>query len=86
MFFCYVVFFWTIFDLTAELMLGLQINDLDNFSHLLTGYVGSASFLEQVYSSVKQLKEKNPKLIYGIWSVTFFIIKYFIKVLYTILD
>ncbi|EFX76771.1 hypothetical protein DAPPUDRAFT_198770 [Daphnia pulex] len=48
----------------AELMSGLQINDLDNFSHLLTGYVGSASFLEQVYENVKQLKEKNPKLVY----------------------
>jgi pyridoxine kinase len=46
-------------------MSGLQINDLDNFSHLLTGYVGSASFLEQVYENVKQLKEKNPKLVYG---------------------
>lgn len=46
-------------------MSGLQINDLDNFSHLLTGYVGSASFLEQVYTSVKQLKEKNPNLVYG---------------------
>jgi hypothetical protein len=53
------------FNLTADLMSGLQINDLDNFSHLLTGYVGSASFLEQVYNNVKQLKEKNPKLIYG---------------------
>ncbi|XP_057373878.1 pyridoxal kinase-like isoform X2 [Daphnia carinata] len=48
----------------AELMSGLQINDLDNFSHLLTGYVGSASFLEQVYETVRQLKEKNPKLVY----------------------
>ena len=47
-------------------MSGLQINDLDNFSHLLTGYVGSASFLEQVHDNVKQLKKKNPKLIYGV--------------------
>jgi hypothetical protein len=39
--------------------------------------VGSASFLEQVYSSVKQLKEKNPKLIYGIWSVIFLYNKIF---------
>nr|CAG4651132.1 EOG090X09AY [Simocephalus serrulatus] len=48
----------------AELMSGLHINDLDNFSHLLTGYVGSASFLEQVYVTVKQLKEKNPNLVF----------------------
>nr|CAG4641846.1 EOG090X09AY [Eurycercus lamellatus] len=48
----------------ADLMSGLKNNDLDNFTHLLTGYVGSQSFLEQVYESVKQLKAKNPKLIY----------------------
>ena len=46
-------------------MSGLHSNNLDNFSHLLTGYVSSASFLEEVYSTVKQLKEKNPSLIYG---------------------
>nr|CAG4649489.1 EOG090X09AY [Scapholeberis mucronata] len=48
----------------AELMMGLQVNELDNFTHLLTGYVGSVSFLEEVYKIVKQLKEKNPNLIY----------------------
>jgi len=46
-------------------MSGLRSNDLDNFTHILTGYVGSASFLEEVYNTVKQLKEKNPNLIYG---------------------
>lgn len=46
-------------------MTGLEMNELDHFSHLLTGYVGSVSFLEQVYKIVKQLKEKNPNLIYG---------------------
>lgn len=46
-------------------MSGLSSNDLDNFTHILTGYVGSASFLEEVYNTVKQLKEKNPNLIYG---------------------
>lgn len=48
----------------VELMAGLKSNDLDNFTHILTGYVGSASFLEEVYNTVKQLKEKNPNLIY----------------------
>ena len=52
-------------SLLVDLMSGLHSNNLDNFSHLLTGYVGSASFLEEVYSTVKQLKEKNPSLIYG---------------------
>ena len=46
-------------------MTGLEMNELDHFTHLLTGYVGSVSFLEQVYKIVKQLKEKNPNLIYG---------------------
>lgn len=46
-------------------MNGLEINDLDNFSHLLTGYVGSLSFLEQVYAIVTKLKKKNPDLVYG---------------------
>ena len=47
-------------------MSGLHKNDLDDFTHLLTGYVGSKSFLEQVYESVLQLKQKNPNLVYGI--------------------
>lgn len=47
-------------------MNGLEENDLDSFSHLLTGYVGSVSFLEQVYESIKKLKAKNPNMLYGI--------------------
>lgn len=46
-------------------MKGLEENDLDSFSHLLTGYVGSVSFLEQVYETIKKLKEKNPNMLYG---------------------
>lgn len=53
------------FMIIAELMMGLQVNELDSFTHLLTGYVASVSFLEEVYKIVKQLKEKNPNLIYG---------------------
>lgn len=65
-YFCRILIYLTLFfTMLAELMSGLQINDLDNVSHLLTGYVGSASFLEQVYETVKQLKKKNPELVYG---------------------
>jgi pyridoxine kinase len=60
-------------------MSGLQSNDLDNFSHVLTGYVGSASFLEEVYNTIKQLKEKNPNLIYGLYKRNLIdLIKYFL--------
>lgn len=46
-------------------MEGLTENDLDHYTHLLTGYVGSASFLNQIPILVNRLKEKNPNLIYG---------------------
>lgn len=47
-----------------ELVHGLTENDLDNYTHLLTGYVGSASFLKRIALLVKALKSKNPNLIY----------------------
>lgn len=47
-------------------MEGLSINGLDNsYSHLLTGYVRNDSFLRSVVNVAKQLKEKNPSLIFG---------------------
>lgn len=48
-----------------ELVDGLQQNDLLQYTHLLTGYIGSVSFLETVASTVKLLKGKNPDLVYG---------------------
>ncbi|XP_033208886.1 pyridoxal kinase isoform X1 [Belonocnema kinseyi] len=50
-------------DLT-QLVDGLAENELDNYSHLLTGYVGSASFLNRIAQLVKALKIKNPNLVY----------------------
>lgn len=47
-----------------DLIDGLVQNDLDNYTHLLTGYVGSASFLKKVAEVVHMLKKKNPNLIY----------------------
>ncbi|XP_017890265.1 pyridoxal kinase-like, partial [Ceratina calcarata] len=47
-----------------DLIDGLVQNDLDNYTHLLTGYVGSASFLKKVAEVVHILKRKNPDLIY----------------------
>lgn len=48
-----------------DLVEGLSMNDLDHYTHLLTGYIGSPSFLDRIASLVKHLKEVNPNLIYG---------------------
>ncbi|XP_008543892.1 pyridoxal kinase [Microplitis demolitor] len=48
----------------SQLVDGLVANDLHHYSHLLTGYVGSASFLEQIAQLIPVLKKKNPNLIY----------------------
>jgi len=48
-----------------DLVDGLAQNDLDNYTHLLTGYIGSASFLKRVALLVTTLKAKNPNLTYG---------------------
>lgn len=37
---------------------------MDNYTHLLTGYIGTASFLKRVALLVTTLKSKNPNLIY----------------------
>jgi len=47
-----------------DLMTGLETNKLDEFSHILTGYVGSASFLEELSTSIQQLKRKNPDVVF----------------------
>ncbi|XP_032679094.1 pyridoxal kinase [Odontomachus brunneus] len=43
---------------------GLAQNNLDRYTYLLTGYVGSASFLKRIAILVTALKCKNPNLIY----------------------
>ncbi|KAL9647861.1 hypothetical protein ABK040_008134 [Willaertia magna] len=48
-----------------QLYLGLEANQLDiGYSHLLTGYIGNESFLQNVLFIYEQLKEKNPNLVY----------------------
>lgn len=46
------------------LIQGLEANDLLNYTHLLTGYIGSVSFLETVLRVVEKLRSVNPNLIY----------------------
>ncbi|EDO42065.1 predicted protein [Nematostella vectensis] len=47
-----------------ELCDGLKLNNIDSYSHLLTGYVGSKSFLDEVLQVIHHLRNENPKLIY----------------------
>nr|XP_027210608.1 pyridoxal kinase-like isoform X3 [Penaeus vannamei] len=53
-----------LFSTAGDLIEGLKSNGIDFYSHLLTGYIGSKSFLEKVKSVVEHLKTVNPNLIY----------------------
>lgn len=45
---------------------GLEKNDLtDDYTHVLTGYIGNYAILEKIEKMVQKLKVKNPNLIYG---------------------
>jgi len=48
----------------GDLVDGLAANDLDHYTHLLTGYIGSSSFLNRIVALVKHLKKVNPNLVY----------------------
>ncbi|CAH8604848.1 unnamed protein product [Heterobilharzia americana] len=45
-----------------DIYLGLKANGLHRYTHVLTGYVGSSSFLEAVSYIVSDLKKENPGL------------------------
>jgi pyridoxine kinase len=47
-----------------DLIEGLEANDLLHYTHLLTGYIGSVSFLNTVLEVVNKLRSVNPKLVY----------------------
>jgi len=47
-----------------ELMEGLEANQINKYSHIINGYIGSKSFLIKMGEVVKKLKEVNPGLIY----------------------
>ncbi|KNC82911.1 pyridoxal kinase [Sphaeroforma arctica JP610] len=49
----------------SDLIEGLTKNDLGAYDFLLTGYIGSESFLRQVVDTVKALKKINPDLLFG---------------------
>ena len=49
----------------ATIVDGLEENGLLQQSHLLTGYIGSVTFLKQVVQVHQKVKQHNPDLIYG---------------------
>lgn len=51
-------------DNLRSIMDGLDRNHLNKYSHVLTGYVGSVSFLTQIVTEVAELKKLNPSLRY----------------------
>jgi pyridoxine kinase len=56
----------------SELFLGLKENNLVNYTHLLTGYVGNEAFLHKLADLIEELKEVNPALIYCIHTAFLF--------------
>ncbi|GAQ89128.1 Pyridoxal/pyridoxine/pyridoxamine kinase [Klebsormidium nitens] len=48
---------WTLIE-------GLEENDLLQYTHLVTGYIGSLSFLDTVLRVIEKVRTSNPKLIY----------------------
>ncbi|KAG0172648.1 hypothetical protein DFQ28_003098 [Apophysomyces sp. BC1034] len=60
---------WTGTRLTAkdvqDLFDGLERNGLtDNYTHVLTGYIGNFAILEKIEIMVQKLKSKNPRLVF----------------------
>ena len=47
-----------------ELVEGLKGNDLDAYTHVITGYVGTSTFLRNLATTIKAFKQKNPELKY----------------------
>jgi len=47
-----------------ELIDGLDANNINRYSHIINGYIGSKTFLIKLSEVVKHLKTVNPNLIY----------------------
>ena len=47
-----------------ELIDGLDANNINHYSHIINGYIGSRSFLTKLASVVSHLKTVNPGLVY----------------------
>lgn len=44
---------------------GLEANGLLQHSHVLTGYIGSVSFLQRVVAALDRVQRSNPGVLYG---------------------
>ncbi|CAD5229919.1 unnamed protein product [Bursaphelenchus okinawaensis] len=51
-------------DDIKELIEGLKLNSLDEYSHILTGYCGDPAFLNEIGNFLKEQKQKNPDLFF----------------------
>lgn len=51
-------------DALWSLVEGLQSNQLLGYSHILTGYIGSASFLRTVLRAVRAIRDARPEAVY----------------------
>ncbi|CAH0392785.1 unnamed protein product [Bemisia tabaci] len=48
-----------------EIISGLKANGLDFYTHVLTGYIFSSSFLTRIADLIGHLRKVNPNLVYG---------------------
>uniref|UniRef100_A0A2K6RNG0 Pyridoxal kinase n=1 Tax=Rhinopithecus roxellana TaxID=61622 RepID=A0A2K6RNG0_RHIRO len=52
-------------DELQELYEGLKLNNVNKYDYVLTGYTRDKSFLAMVVDIVRELKQQNPRLVYG---------------------
>lgn len=58
------------------------MNELVNYTQILTGYVGSESFLRKIRDVIMRIKEKNPSAIYCTYlSIIFFKLRTKVRVI-----
>lgn len=50
-----------------DLYEGLKTNNLVQYDKVLTGYVGSESFLRKIAEVVRDIKSRNPNAVYCKW-------------------
>ncbi|EPB78872.1 putative pyridoxal kinase [Ancylostoma ceylanicum] len=48
----------------SDLYEGLKLNEINEYTHILTGYCGNAAFLTKIADIVKDLKSKDPSVLF----------------------
>ncbi|GBO42147.1 hypothetical protein AVEN_167966-1, partial [Araneus ventricosus] len=54
-----------------DLYEGLKANELLNYTHVLTGYVGNETFLTKLAEIIQDLKQINPDTFVGMYLLQF---------------